>query len=84
MEAHRVWGGVTVRKYIAHDFDRYAVISAVADQQLVTYTPITGLSDVYHVQLRLASVRLEPKSHQVAGDSRWGLAAWGAELAAVN
>lgn len=61
------------RYAINHDFEKYKILSQKATELGYTLTHTLGLQDFTHLQVRIASLRLEPENHPISSDSRWFL-----------
>jgi glycosyltransferase involved in cell wall biosynthesis len=62
---------------VAHDLAKYALIEALAKANGHPAPRRLDLNDHVHLRNRIASLRLDPRRHPVAGDRRWPLALWG-------
>jgi glycosyltransferase involved in cell wall biosynthesis len=63
---------------IRHDLAKYALIQALAAGNGLPAPRHLDMNDHNHLRHRIASLRLDPRSHPVVGDRRWRLAWWGA------
>jgi glycosyltransferase involved in cell wall biosynthesis len=62
---------------VEHDLAKYAVVEALAAANGMPAPHRLELKDHAHLRNRIASLRLDPRSHPVGGDRRWHLAWWG-------
>jgi glycosyltransferase involved in cell wall biosynthesis len=62
---------------VNHDLAKYALIQALATANGFPAPRHLDMNDHNHLRNRIASLRLDPRSHPVEGDRRWRLAWWG-------
>ncbi len=62
---------------IRHDLAKYALIEALATANGFPAPRHLDMNDHNHLRHRIASLRLDPRSHPVGDDRRWRLALWG-------
>jgi glycosyltransferase involved in cell wall biosynthesis len=62
---------------VKHDLAKYALVKALAAANSLPTPRHLELMDHVHLRNRIASLRLDPRSHPVSDDRRWRLAWWG-------
>ena len=62
---------------VRHDLAKYALVEALAAANGLPAPRRLELRDHAHLRNRIASLRLDPRSHPVRDDRRWRLAWWG-------
>ena len=70
--------GTRLRRSLQHDERKYHVLAAKAREFGFQFSPNAGLGDHQHLEVRLASLQVEPAQHPYPGDSRKRLGVCGA------
>jgi glycosyltransferase involved in cell wall biosynthesis len=70
-------GAANLPRRVKHDLAKYALVEALAAANGLPAPRHLELKDHIHLRNRIASLRLDPRSHPVGDDRRWRLAWWG-------
>jgi glycosyltransferase involved in cell wall biosynthesis len=76
------WAPATIEaanlpRRVEHDLAKYALVEALGAANGLPAPRHLELKDHVHLRNRIASLRLDPRSHPVSDDRRWHLAWWG-------